>query len=185
MRKTRWQSETDKLRHQTRLLRLSGTGCAVLAMTPFLIAGLSRVPLDDMTRATGLFALLIAAVVGGRGAAYQLSLNRMHGADSLEPRKRTRREKVIDDQQSHPYVVYRRPLSPTVETDPEDLVFELIDEDRSPFVGSGELVHRWLPRSPSSSCKRRKTRWMSWTTNRWKSWSIRHPLSRPMSLWLT
>ncbi|MFC4584795.1 hypothetical protein [Sphaerisporangium corydalis] len=146
LHRTRWQSENDKLRHQTRLLRLSGVGCAVLAVMPLLIAGFSRVPLDDMTRATGFLAVLIAFVVGARGAAFQLSLNRMHRAGSLGPRKRTLRLQAIDDQQFHPYVVYRRPAPPVVdEEDPEDLGFELVDEDRSPFVGSGELVHRWLP----------------------------------------
>ncbi|MFG6197223.1 hypothetical protein [Nonomuraea sp. JJY05] len=145
LRKTRWQSESEELRQQGRLLRLSSTGCAVLIVLPPLIAVFSRVPLDHMTRATAFLALLIAAVVCGRGAVYQWRLNRMHGADSLEPQKLTLRQMAMADQQSHPYVVYRRPASPVLEADPEDLVFELIDEDRSPFVGSGELVHRWLP----------------------------------------
>ncbi|AWS41684.1 hypothetical protein DKM19_10305 [Streptosporangium sp. 'caverna'] len=145
LRKTRWQSESDELRQQTRLLRLSGMGCAVLIMLLPLTAAFSRVPLDNVTRATAFLALLITVVVGARGAAYQWRLNRMHGADSPGPQKLTLRQQAIKDQQSHPYVVYRRPLQSVVEVEPEDLVFELVDEDRSPFVGSGELVHRWLP----------------------------------------
>ncbi|WP_329083881.1 hypothetical protein [Streptosporangium sp. NBC_01469] len=146
LRKTRWHSESDELRQQTRLLRLSSMGCAVLAVLPFLMAALSSVPLDDMTRATVFLALLIAVAVGGTGAAYQWRLNRMHKTESLGPQKLTLRLQAIEDQQSHPYVIYRRPLLPVDEAEPEDLlVFKLVDEDQSPFVGSGELVHRWLP----------------------------------------
>ncbi|MFI7630118.1 hypothetical protein [Microbispora rosea] len=145
LHRTRWRSESDELRQQTRLLRLSGVGCVVLAMTPPLMAGFSRIPLGEMTRATALFALLIALVVGGKGAAERICLNRMHHAASLRPRKLTLRQQAIHDQQSHPYVVYRRPSPPEPEADPERFTFELIDEARSPFVGSGELVHRWLP----------------------------------------
>ncbi|WP_329429382.1 hypothetical protein OG339_11835 [Streptosporangium sp. NBC_01495] len=145
LRKTRWHSESDELRQQTRLLRLSSMGCAVLAVLPFLMAALSSVPLDDMTRATVFLALLIAVAVGGTGAAYQWRLNRMHKTESLGPQKLTLRLQAIKDQQSHPYVVYRRPLPPVAEAEPEDLVFDLVDENRSPFVGSGKLLHRWLP----------------------------------------
>ncbi|MEV0974492.1 hypothetical protein [Microtetraspora glauca] len=145
LRRTRWRSESDELRQQTRLLRLSGIGCAVLAVTPVAVAGLSRVSLDEMTRAAAVLVLLLVVVVGGRGTVQQQSLNHMHGTKSLRPRKLTLRQQAIADQQSHPYVVYRRPSPPEPEAQSEDSAVELIDEDRSPFVGSGELVHRWLP----------------------------------------
>ncbi|GAA3441319.1 hypothetical protein [Planomonospora venezuelensis] len=145
LRRTRWRSESDELRQHTRLLRLSGFGCAVLSLMPFMVAGFSRVPLSEMTQSTVLLVSLLVIVVGGRHAVQQWCLNHMHRAASLRPRKLTLRQQTIDDQQSHPYVVYRRPSPLEPETQPGDFTFELLDEDQSPFVGSGELVHRWLP----------------------------------------
>lgn len=145
LRRPRWRSESDKLRHHMHLLRLSSYGCAVLVVTPLMAAGVFRVPMDEMMRAAASLGSLLVIVVGGRHAAQQLCLNHMHRTASLRPRKLTRRQQEIDDQQSHPYVVYRRPSPTKREAEPEDFTFELIDEDRSPFVGSGELVHRWLP----------------------------------------
>ncbi|WP_113701336.1 hypothetical protein [Nonomuraea lactucae] len=146
LRRTRWLSDSDELREQVRLFRLSGAGCLALAVTPPLLAGFARVPLGELARAAGLLALLIAVVVGGRGAVQQLCLNGVHGADSAWPRRLTLRLRAIREQQDHPYVVYRRPTPPEPDTDAKRrLGLDPAGEDGSPFVGSGELVHRWLP----------------------------------------
>jgi len=143
--RTRWRSDIDELRQQERLLHLSGMGCGVLAVMPLVVAGISQVSLSEMVRASGLFALLIVLVVVGRCAAHQLCLNHMHRADSLLPHKLTRRQQAVADQQSHPYVIYRRPSTSENKEDLEDLDFDLLESKTSPFIGSGKLVHRWLP----------------------------------------
>lgn len=145
LRRTRWMSESDELRQNVRLLRLSGLGCAVLILTLPMVAGFAHVSLEQMARSATFLGLLLAVVVGGRAAIQQLSLNSMHGSEVLRPRKLTLRQGVIDDQQFHPYVVYPRPSPPEAEEEPERLIFKRIDEQQSPFVGSGKLVHRWLP----------------------------------------
>lgn len=145
LRRTRWRSESDELRHHARLLRLSGTGCALSVVAALLAAGLAQDPPAGTARTAAVLLLLAAAVVAGKGAARQLSLNHMHGADSLRPRRLSRRQQAISDQQSHPYVVYRRPVPKDPEAEPDRLGWDLVDEGQSPFVGSGTLVHRWLP----------------------------------------
>lgn len=145
LRRTRWRSESDDLRHHTRLLRLSGSGCALAVIAALLAAWLGEDPPVDTARTAAILLVLTAAVVGGRGAARQLSLNHMYGARSLRPRRLSRRQQAISDQQSHPYVVYRRPVPKDPESEPDRLGWDLTDEDQSPFVGSGRLVHRWLP----------------------------------------
>ncbi|WP_184854793.1 hypothetical protein [Streptosporangium becharense] len=143
--RTRWRSEVDKLREQERLLRLSGMGCGVLIVAPPLLAEISRVPLGEMAATAMLLASLVVLAVAGRGAVHQLCLNRMYRADSLSPSKLTRREQAINDQQFHPYVVYRRPSPRETEEKPGELDFDLLDSETSPFIGSGKLVHRWQP----------------------------------------
>ncbi|WP_433496798.1 hypothetical protein ACQP1K_17590 [Sphaerimonospora sp. CA-214678] len=151
--RARWRSESDELRQQTRLLKLHGIGCVVLVLTPPLVAGMSRIPLDEFMRTTAMLTVPIIVFVGWRGAAEQLCLNLVHNVQEvheLRPRRSSRRRQAIGDQQSHPYVVYRRPSPPKKEGDRDEtpaklLDLDLIDEGESPFVGSGELVHRWLP----------------------------------------
>jgi hypothetical protein len=145
LRRTRWRSESDELRQHGRLLRLCGMGCVVLIAVAFLAASFSGTPLSETAETAGLLLLSIAVVVGGRGAAHQICLNRMYHADSLLPARLSPRQRAISEQQSHPYVVYRRPSPPDPEAEPERPTWDLIDEDQSPFVGSGTLVHRWLP----------------------------------------
>ncbi|MEV5410427.1 hypothetical protein AB0K60_16500 [Thermopolyspora sp. NPDC052614] len=146
LRRTRWRSESDELRYHKRLLRLTALGCAVLALAPLLVAGLAQASPDQMTRATILLSLLIALAVGGHGAAQQVCLNRMYRTASLEPKTLTRRLQAIKDQQFHRYVVYRRHASEQREVDATlDDAEAFTDEDHTPFVGAGVLVHRWLP----------------------------------------
>ncbi|MEU7835075.1 hypothetical protein [Nonomuraea sp. NPDC049129] len=145
LRRARWRSEGEELRQHERLLRLCGMGCVVLIVVVFLAASLSDAPLGETAGTAGLLLLSIAVVVGGRGAAHQICLNRMYHAVSLLPARLSPRLRAISEQQSHPYVVYRRPSPPDPEEEQERPAWDLIDEDQSPFVGSGTLVHRWLP----------------------------------------
>ncbi|MGW2143414.1 hypothetical protein ACWCOT_03825 [Nonomuraea bangladeshensis] len=148
LHRTRWRSDSDELRQHVRLMRLSGLGCAGLLLTLPIVAGFEHVPLEQMARSTVFSALLVVVVVGANAAIRQISLNRMHhSTGSLRPRKLSRRQRAIDDQQSHPCVVYRRPSPPESDEDePARFKFNPFDDDQqSPFAGSGKLVHRWLP----------------------------------------
>jgi len=151
LHRTRWLSDSDELRRHVRLLRLSGLGCAVLPLTLPIAAGFERVPLERMARSAAFSALLVIVVVGVGAAIRQISLNRMHhdSAGSLRPQKLSLRQSTIDDQQSHPYIVYRRPSPPEPDENEDETKrfrFDPFDDGRpSPFAGSGKTVHRWLP----------------------------------------
>ncbi|MGH3823779.1 MAG: hypothetical protein ACRDRA_13265 [Pseudonocardiaceae bacterium] len=96
---------------------------------------------EALPAATTIGCLLVASVVLV-GVLRQLQLNAVYRADSLRPATLTRRERVIDEQQSHPCVIYSRP-KPQEDADPLD--FSVLDDEPSPFIGSGTLIHRWLP----------------------------------------
>ncbi|MFI6797736.1 hypothetical protein [Streptosporangium canum] len=143
--RTRWRREADELREQERLLRLSGMGCGALVVAPPLVAGISQVPLAEVAVTAVFLAFLLALAVAGRSVACQRRLSHIHVTDSLRPRKLTRREETIHNQQFHPCVVYRRPSLQEIEESKEEPGFELLDSKTSPFVGSGKLIHRWTP----------------------------------------
>lgn len=86
-------------------------------------------------------ALLLCGVVVG--VLRQVQLNANQRARSLRPDSLSRRERVIDEQQDPTCVVYQRPKSKK-DVDPLDLLTSQ-EKSPSPFVGSGQLVNRWLP----------------------------------------
>jgi hypothetical protein len=94
---------------------------------------------EALPAATTMGCLIIASAVLV-GVLRQLQLNDIYHADSLRPATLTRREQVIDEQQSHSCVIYHRPKT----NDNADLLDFTVGE-RSPFIGSGKLIHRWLP----------------------------------------
>jgi hypothetical protein len=136
-------ADGQRLREQRRLLTLSTAGCVVLLVLPVLLAATRKIPLWDLVRPAALILLLMAVVAAVLGAAQQAQLNRLHTAASLRPATLTRRQAVIDEQQSHLYVVFQR-QAPKDETDE---LAPLADPGDEPgiFVGSGLLLHRWLP----------------------------------------
>ncbi|MEU7985675.1 hypothetical protein AB0B56_12500 [Streptosporangium canum] len=143
--RTRWRREADELREQERFLRLSGMGCGALVVAPPLVAEISQVPLAEVAVTAVFLAFLLALAVAGRSVACQGHLSHIHVTDSLRPRKLTRREETIHNQQFHPCVIYRRPSLQEIEESKEEPGFELLDSKTSPFVGSGKLIHRWTP----------------------------------------
>ena len=133
--------ERERHRELSRLLGVSAGGCAVL----IVIGGVSATSGGSL--AHGVFAaavlmLLLGAAAAVIGAAHQTALNRTCSAGSLRPARLGRRLAMIDQQQSCDYVVYRRPS-------PDDggpgHVFPGWDREPTRFIGSGTLVHRWLP----------------------------------------
>lgn len=143
-RKLRVRSETPSslLHKRTRLLKAVLAGCVAVAATPIVASILFGASLGEaLPAATTIGCLLLASAVLV-GVLRQLQLNAIYRGDSLRPATLTRRERVIDEQQSHPCVIYDRP-DPEEEADPLD--FFAPDDKQSPFIGSGKLVHRWLP----------------------------------------
>jgi hypothetical protein len=90
------------------------------------VARIFHVVLAGAVPGAALLLLLIVMVSAGVGVARQLALNGLRSATSLRPRRLTKRQQVIDAQQSHSYVVHQHTAT-------------------KPFVGSGLRVYRWLP----------------------------------------
>ncbi|WP_017571589.1 hypothetical protein [Nocardiopsis halotolerans] len=115
----------------------------VIALTVTLI--MTALALSSPAEAF-LAACLGGAVVGAAVLANvvrQLRINHIHKAETLRPRRMSHRESVVERQQVHPYVIYRRPKHKGAD-DEESTVFTLFGEE-SPFIGAGELIHQWNP----------------------------------------
>lgn len=136
-------TEMQDLDTRKRRLKLSFAGFVVLGLVPAITARILGKSLHTAmpTAITLAAALMVSGVVVG--ILRQLRLNANQRAQSLRPATLSRREKVLDEQQSPRCVVYQRPTSKT-NADPLDLLLKS-EELPSPFVGSGKLVNRWLP----------------------------------------
>lgn len=148
----RWAHRLDRQRlvrdrkereQRMRRFKASFTGCVLVGLTPVLAAR----GLDESLRTALPAAAVLTGVLLGCGVLVgvlrQLQLNKNQRARSLRPNTLTRREKAIDEQQDPKCVVYQRPANKK-DADPLDLLTEH-ERYPSPFVGSGKLVHRWLP----------------------------------------
>ncbi|SEG52409.1 hypothetical protein SAMN04489712_10629 [Thermomonospora echinospora] len=134
--------EQKRLEHQERLLRIGSGGCLALLFVSLVAASWADNHPADGIKAALRMLLLLALSAAGTAALRQMLLNRIHHASTLRPGRLTRRQKVIDEQQAHTYVIYHRPKSEEDETWTE---FDPFKRKPSIFVGSGQLVHRWLP----------------------------------------
>lgn len=135
--------DLEERNKRKRRFKTSFAGCVLLGLIPVLAARAYdtslRAALPVVTVYVG--ALLVCGVV--IGVLRQLQLNANQRAQSLRPKILNRREKAIDQQQDPKCVVYQRPTGKK-DTDPLDLITGQ-ERHPSPFVGSGQLVHRWLP----------------------------------------
>lgn len=133
--------ERERHRELSRLVGVSAGGCAVLIVIGG-VSATSRGSLAHGVFAAAVLMLILGAAAAVIGAAHQTALNRTCSAGSLRPARLGRRLAMIDQQQSCDYVVYRRPS-------PDDggpgHVFPGWDREPTRFIGSGTLVHRWLP----------------------------------------
>ncbi|MFE9247118.1 hypothetical protein [Nocardiopsis sp. NPDC006938] len=123
--------------------RLKTTGLQVLAVVGAMALLCVSQPAQALVAAyAGGGVLLVSVLVGVIG---QLRVNRVYVPGSiLRPERLSAREKVVDHQQTHPCVVYQRPVHKGNEEDKDDALFTLFGKD-SPFVGAGELVYQWNP----------------------------------------
>lgn len=143
-RELRVRPETPRslLHKRKRLLKVVLAGCVAVAVAPIVVSIMLSASLSEALSAATKIGFLLVASAALVGVQRQLLLNDIYRADSLRPATLTRREQVIDEQQSHHCVIYHRP-GPEEDADPLDISAR--DERQSPFIGSGKLVHRWLP----------------------------------------
>jgi len=143
-REFRRRPETPRslLLKRKRHLKIVLAGCVVVAVAPIVVSNLLGSSLGEALPAAMTMGCALVASAVLVGVLRQLLLNAIHGADTLRPATPTRREQVINEQQSHPCVIYHQ-SKPKEDDDLLDLSAR--DDEPSPFIGSGTLIHRWLP----------------------------------------
>jgi hypothetical protein len=141
-RAQRRQASDEKRKQRQRRVKTMLEGSPAIALTPLLASWVSGVPISTAIRPAGIIGVLVVACAVVIGVLRQLLLNALFQAETLRPGKLTRRERIIDEQQDHPCVIYtRHPHREDV-----DLLELVMHADLpSPFIGSGRLVNRWLP----------------------------------------
>lgn len=142
LRRARWRSQSNDLAAQLRSMKLAWIGSGVLAVAVPVISGMAGIPLTQLLQQATITGMLITVVACGCGAAQRSALHRT--AKGRLPAPKSRRYQTINEQQHHPFVIYRRP--PKEEPQPENFRDILaLDDSRKPFVGAGRLIHRWSP----------------------------------------
>lgn len=125
----------DESRH------LKNTGMSILVLTLIMTILAFSHPLQGaLALYLGCAVACLTALLGGLRQGW---INHIHKASELRPERLSYRERVVDEQQKHPCVVYRRPAHKK-DDDEEAGVFTLFGEE-SPFIGAGELIHQWNP----------------------------------------
>ena len=129
----------DRRRERSRLLLLCGSGCAILAAIAVSAARTAHDPSRQVTGAVGLLGVL-AVIAAGAGAVRQVTLNRIRWRPVIRPDHPRGRLGIIKAQQESVYVIYHRSRN---EKSSRPLSDPCGDDELTPFVGSGILVHRW------------------------------------------
>jgi hypothetical protein len=135
--------EEDHLRRQLWVVRIGSPVCLVLLITSLLSTCWTGTSPSDGMRAALVLLVPIAFATVGAAVLRQMSLNEIQHAPVLRRPGLSPREAVIDRQQSHTVVVYHRPEPK--KTDKRWVDFDPFEREPTIFVGSGHLVHRWLP----------------------------------------
>ncbi|WP_214104532.1 hypothetical protein [Acrocarpospora catenulata] len=142
LRRARWHSQSNDLAEHLRSLKLACTGSGVLIVVVPVISGVAQIPLPQLLQQAAIMGMLPILVACGCGAAQRSALHQT--AKGRLPSPDSRRYRVIDEQQHHPFVIYSRPSME--EPDPDNFREILaLDDSRKPFVGAGRLIHRWNP----------------------------------------
>lgn len=135
------RDHSPDLRNRKRRIKAMLAGVVVVLAAPLILAFVLDEPIVSAIGPALVLAaaLVVCAVVAG--VARQRRLHTVAHARTSRPRKLTRREKTVDEQQNHPCVIYHRPPHRDDDMDPLDLLTRT--DTPSPFVGSGRLVYRW------------------------------------------
>ncbi|RCV50993.1 hypothetical protein DEF23_16880 [Marinitenerispora sediminis] len=135
----RWTNRHGRLRVLRRQLQAALPTTLAIALVTVALGNSS-----DEDLALALMTLTSAGLVAAAlGAVRHHRLSHVRRALVLRPGRLTPREDVVASQQSHTYVVYRRPEHKDEEDD--DPLRAGIYGKESPFVGSGKLIHYWNP----------------------------------------
>lgn len=128
----------DRRKAVQALRRLGGKALLVAVVGVLLASGSPEQLLIAVCSGAAVCASALSA-----GAVRQLRLNAIRSSQRLCPKKLSRREAVVDQQQEHDCVVFPRPDHHREDED-ESALFTVFG-DESPFVGAGELIHQWNP----------------------------------------
>lgn len=140
----RWGSPSKSdLSRCKRQVKAIFVGSLLAVLTPLVLSGVIGEHLTSAIRPAIAVASVIVACAMVAAIMRQLMLNGIADAKTVLPAGLTRREKVINEQQNHPCVIYERPPHQSGEVDLLDLRTRV--GAPSPFLGSGKLVNRWLP----------------------------------------
>ncbi|GLW62351.1 hypothetical protein Arub01_05950 [Actinomadura rubrobrunea] len=134
--------DTNDLSRHKRTLLVSARGCLLAVIVTALTAGAYGLSLREAMASALPLLLLITAAVAFAEVQRARHLTALHRGGPVRPRRLGRRLKAIDDQQLHPLVVYSRPKP---KDDSETLPSLDLSDTPSMFVGSGKLIHRWVP----------------------------------------
>ncbi|WP_242910796.1 hypothetical protein [Actinomadura terrae] len=135
--------DEQRLQDQLWMLRLHSALCLITLVVATVSAGWTGRPPSAAISAAFILLLPIALAIVAAATLRQISLNQIARAPVLRSGRLSRRQKIINYQQSHTVVVFQRPDPKAEMEDWED--FDPFDRERTIFVGSGQLVHRWLP----------------------------------------
>ncbi|GLX03036.1 hypothetical protein [Microtetraspora sp. NBRC 16547] len=142
LRRARWHSQSNDLAEHLRSLKLACIGSGALVVAVPVISGVARVPLSQLLQQTAITGMLVVFIACGCGAAQRRALHQT--AKGQLPSPNGRRYRAIDEQQRHPFVIYRRPPKEKPELDQLRDILAL-DDSHKPFIGAGRLIHRWNP----------------------------------------
>jgi hypothetical protein len=134
-------SDHWRRRERSRLILLCGAGCVILAAVAVSAARTAGDPSRQLIVAAGLVGVLVA-IGAAAGTVRQILLNRIRWRERLWPDSPGGRLGIIDDQQKCEYVIYRGPSKQKKSRQPHDPDW---NDGQTRFVGSGILVHKWLP----------------------------------------
>jgi hypothetical protein len=131
------------LRGRKRLLKVMALGLLIFLVAPVVVWYLSGSSVGSVAGPVAVTVAVLVACAVVAGTLRWVLLVAVAHAQTLRPRTLTRRERLIDEQQDHPCVIYQRPPHRHEELEPLDLLTRT--EVHSPFPGTGKLVNRWLP----------------------------------------
>ncbi|WUH97235.1 hypothetical protein OHR68_27340 [Spirillospora sp. NBC_00431] len=137
------QLDHQDLAERVRALKLASGGVILLVVVPVVLAGAEGTPFGTVTVWAAAVLLLIAAAIAGTAAARHRFVVRTQRPGRPRSAWLGRRLRAIENQQDETVVIYRRP-PPKPDPEAAPRVAEP-DDEPGMFVGSGELVHRWLP----------------------------------------
>ncbi len=140
LRRSLRNGDRERHRELSRLIVVSVAGC-VLLLEIGEVAAAEQGSVASGVLAAAVILLLLLCGSAAIAAVRQVALNRTRWGP-LRPARLGRRLAAIEQQQACSYVVYHKPPPDDGSTASDLLGW---DRELTRFIGSGKLVHRWLP----------------------------------------